>query len=177
MDGNAEYPRYRLEDDDMSEYTIKVKISDETELYNGYDPDGLTLNEGMLDYIKSFSSKCRKADRVLIEFVSSIPLNEDNLRMAFKIMLDNEAEKLKQEKMRNNIKQLWMFGIGCLFILVGILLGSHVGELTAVILSTIGSFSLWEAAAIWIVENPKNRLKQRWVTGLKKTELIIKNTQ
>lgn len=157
----------------MNTYTIKVKVSDESEVYNSYDPDELTLNGDMVDYIKGHSSKCRTADKVVIEFISDTPLNEEKLRRAFKVMLDNETEKLRQEKKRNYIKQLWMFGIGCLFILAGILLSSHVGELTAAILSTIGSFSLWEAAAIWIVQNPMNRLKQRWISSLKRTEFTF----
>ena len=127
----------------------------------------------MLDYIRSFSEKCRNADKVVIELISDASLDEEKIRGAFKIMLEDETEKLRQEKIRNNIKQLWMFGIGCLFILMGLLFGSHVGELTAAILSTIGSFSLWEAAAIWIVENPQSRLKRRWLERLKHTELTF----
>ena len=157
----------------MNTYTIKVKVTNKSEVYNSYDPDGLTLNEDMIDYIRSFSVKCRNADRVIIEFISDTSLDEEELRKAFTIMLDDETEKLRQEKKRNNIRQLWMLGIGCLFIIMGLLLGSYTGELTAAILSSVGSFSLWEAAAIWIVENPKNRLKRRWLEHLKNTELTF----
>ena len=157
----------------MNTYTIKVKVTNKSEVYNSYDPDRLTLNEDMIDYIRSFSVKCRNADRVIIEFISDTSLDEEELRKAFTIMLDDETEKLRQEKKRNNIRQLWMLGIGCLFIIMGLLLGSYTGELTAAILSSVGSFSLWEAAAIWIVENPKNRLKRRWLEHLKNTELTF----
>ena len=157
----------------MNTYTIKVKVTNKSEVYNSYDPDGLTLNEDMIDYIRSFSVKCRNANRVTIEFISDTSLDEEKLRKAFAIMLDDETQKLRQEKKRNNIRQLWMLGIGCLFIIMGLLLGSYTGELTAAILSSVGSFSLWEAAAIWIVENPKNRLKRRWLEHLKNTELTF----
>ena len=63
-----------------------------------------------------------------------------------------------------------MFGIGVLFIGVGLLLADRLPALTGEIISTIGAFSMWEAAGIWIVENPGNRIKQRWIELLLKTE-------
>lgn len=157
----------------MDIYTIKVKVSDEDDVYNKYDPNDLTLNNDMLDYIKGFSADCRKAEKILIDFICDKSLDEDKLQKAFHATVENETKQLHQEKKRNNVKQLWMSGIGSLFILVGILLENNVSELTTAILSTIGSFSLWEAAAIWIIENPANRMKRRWLKNLKKTEVAV----
>ena len=40
------------------------------------------------------------------------------------------------------------------FVLIGVAFSHTMGEVTAAIVSTIGSFAIWEAAAIWIEEMP-----------------------
>lgn len=38
-------------------------------------------------------------------------------------------------------------------------------------LTRIGSFAVWEAANIWIVENPQMRMQRRKLTKLTETEV------
>ena len=69
-----------------------------------------------------------------------------------------------------------MFGIGVLFIAFGLYASDMLPALTGEIISMIGAFSMWEAASIWIVENPENRIKQRWIKLIAQTEITCENT-
>lgn len=69
------------------------------------------------------------------------------------------------------LKQFWMFGIGVLFIAFGLYTSDKLPALIGEIISTIGAFAMWETASIWIVENPENRIKQRWIKLITQTEI------
>ena len=60
-----------------------------------------------------------------------------------------------------------MFAVGVCFIAVSLALESKVGVVWFTVLSTIGAFSMWEAASIWIIQNPRLRLRKRIVGKLK----------
>lgn len=51
--------------------------------------------------------------------------------------------------------------IGVLFIIIGILSGNHMPAIASAIISTIGSFAVWEASAIWIETLPVLRKRER----------------
>ena len=46
-----------------------------------------------------------------------------------------------------------------------------MGGVTAAIVSTIGSFAIWEAAAAWIEEMPQIRVRSRILTLLAEAEI------
>lgn len=108
-----------------------------------------------------------------IRIISDEDIDMDNLKNAFEKYLSVERLQLKKEKKANTVKQLWMFGVGVLFIAVGLYAASVLPALLGEIISTIGAFAMWEAASIWIVENPRNRLKRKWVDSLMQTELTV----
>ena len=61
---------------------------------------------------------------------------------------------------------------------LSLLVQSQVNTLTYTILSTIGAFAMWVAAAIWIVENPKRRVRRHIFDKLKQdvdVEIICNN--
>jgi len=61
-----------------------------------------------------------------------------------------------------------MFGLGVLFITISLALQPVVNVVWFTVLSTIGAFSMWEAASIWIVQNPKLSMRKRIVARLSK---------
>lgn len=157
-----------------NKFEIEIKISDESELYCSLDPKRLTLNDDVIDYIFTRYKEKNEKGRLVIIVISDKPIDMDNLKKTFDKYLNEQSFILKRQKRTNMKKQLWMFGIGVFFIILGLAAGSHISLLTSEIISTIGAFSLWEAASIWIVENPYNRVKQKWIRIISHTELINK---
>ena len=90
-------------------------------------------------------------------------IDKEELQQAFSRWSDSIELSLNREKKDNRIKQAWMFSIGVLFIALSVAIQSSVSMVVYTVLSTIGAFSMWEAAAIWIVENPEIRIKKRLI--------------
>ena len=64
-----------------------------------------------------------------------------------------------------------MFAIGIVFIAIWLLVETYTSILIVEILSIIGSFAIWEASNIWIVEKPSIRLKRHRLRRLMDTEI------
>ena len=69
------------------------------------------------------------------------------------------------------MKQVRMFAIGLAFIAIWLLVKTITNVLIVEILSIIGSFAIWEASNIWIVEKPNIRLKRHRLRRLMDTEV------
>ena len=58
------------------------------------------------------------------------------------------------------------------FVLIGIAFARNMGEVTAAIVSTVGSFSIWEASAVWIEEMPVIAARERILAMLREAEIV-----
>ena len=63
--------------------------------------------------------------------------------------------------------------IGAIFIVIGIAFAPKMNEVAAAIISTIGSFSVWEASAQWIEALPALRKKDRILGMLSGAEFRV----
>lgn len=152
-------------------FEIRLRIHDEAELYSSFDEERSTISDDAVDYIFMRYKEKEFGEKMRIRIISDEDIDMDNLKNAFEKYLSVERLQLKKEKKTNAVKQLWMFGVGVLFIAVGLYAASVLPALLGEIISTIGAFAMWEAASIWIVENPRNRLKRKWIDSLMQTEL------
>ena len=101
-------------------FEIKVKINEESELYEPLNPDK-ELSPDITDYLERQIMDRNIGENVLIHVISKEPLSEENVKTAF---------------------WDWIHGIE--------------------------SSALWEAAAIWIVEGPANRIRKRVLKNMAK---------
>ena len=101
-------------------FEVKIKVDNEAELYNPFDPEEQMINGDIIDYI---------------------------------------FEKIMEKEIRDKLLRLMLSG--------------RVPELLSEIVSTVGAFSLWEAASIWIVENPSIRLRKARLQMLSNTEVFV----
>ena len=160
-------------------FEIAISIQNENELYNSFDDSKMTISSDVIDYIFEKYQNRGLLEKLVIHIISDEPVDKDNLTKAFQNYLDTQRLQLTKQKRRNMVKQLWMFGIGVVFIGFGIYATDKLPTLIGEIISTVGAFSMWEAASIWIVENPGNSLKKHWIDILEKTEIVCevrKNT-
>ena len=157
----------------METYEIKIHINDESELYNSFDESKSTLNESLLSYLQDRYTEKEFGKRAVLVF-SGAEINENHLRAALRRHVEAELDQINRKKKFNFLKQLRLFLIGLVFIAAGIIFGSYLNSIPLEILSIIGSFAVWEAANIWIVENPTVRLQKRLNEKLLEAEIVIK---
>ena len=151
---------------------IAVCVEDERELYDGFDPEGLRLSDSFRSYLEDFAEDKRLGERVRLELTCSARFNPDRFRRACRLHMERLRERNRRERLRKSANALRLLGIGVAFVLIGIAFSHAMGEVTAAIVSTIGSFAIWEASAVWIEEMPAIRTKDRFLALLYDAEIV-----
>lgn len=146
----------------MNKNEIIIKIKNEQDLYIPFNPEK-ELKKEVIDYIGSKIEEMTSGEEIRIHIISEEAVDAEDIRQAFSQWSYNIQLSLNREKWKNRKKQAWMFCIGVVFIALSVALQGKVSMVVYTVLSTIGAFSMWEAAAIWIVENPENRIKKRLI--------------
>lgn len=85
--------------------------------------------------------------------------------------MEHEEEIEEREQQISSMKQVRMFLIGISFIAIWMLAAKITKNILVEVLSIIGSFAMWEASNIWIVEKPYIRLKRHRLRRLMETEI------
>ena len=154
-------------------FEVRVKIDREEDLYCGCDEAGLTLNEDVLAYITKALEGRRRGDKLRLCFVSALDLDERRLEKAIERYMQSVERSVKRLKRSSWLNSLRLLAIGVIFIVLGLVFTDRMGAVAAAIVSTIGSFSVWEAANVWIQQFPAIRARERAVMFLKQSELVI----
>lgn len=144
------------------EQEVVIKITDEKDLYNSFSPEK-EFSEDVVSYIGKRIDRQRNNRGLLVKVLSEKPINEKDFETALQNLIINEKERVARLKQIMFYKQLWMFSVGTFFIAISLFLQSHISVLPYTILSTIGAFAMWEAAAIWIIEKPKLKIRKKLI--------------
>ncbi len=156
-------------------FEIRVKIDREEDLYCGFDEAGLTLSDDVLAYMIKALEGRRAGEKLRLCFVSALDLDEDRLERAIGQYMRSVECSVRRLKRSSWLNSLRLLAIGVIFIVLGLVFTDKMGAVAAAIVSTIGSFSVWEAANVWIQEFPAIRAKERAVSFLKQSELVIED--
>lgn len=155
-------------------YEIKIRIKEESDLYNPLDPDQETLSDDVTSYLEQkFSEQANIHGKPEVHFLSEKTVDEERVRRNFQTYIQREMDLLTKSQRRASVKQARLFLIGLLFIAVWLLIAVNTDNIVAEVLSIIGSFAVWEASDIWIVEAPEMRMKKRILKRLSETEIIF----
>jgi len=149
-------------------YSIALSVENEKELYNALDPQQDLLSGDVKEYLTEKLQSLDKKDDVELCVCAKSPIDEERLKSAIDRWVQEENASLIATRRRNTLQQIWMFGLGVLFITISLALQPVVNVVWFTVLSTIGAFSMWEAASIWIVQNPKLSMRKRIVARLSK---------
>lgn len=160
----------------MNTFDIDIHVDNEAELYNSFDRMGLTLSAEVMDYISARYTEKHFGDTVRLVF-SGASIDIDRMKAALHRYVQEELDKTAKMRSRNRWKQLRLFLIGLIFIGAYFLLDNALPSVPVELLSIVGSFAIWEAANIWIVENPETRLRERFLNRLLQTEVIVEGQQ
>ena len=157
----------------MEAYEIKIKVNSESDLYNPLDETQSTLSNNMVNYLMSKIADVYRQDNIILSIRSETAVDEERVKAAFHNLALEKEKQLNNQKRLNSLQQLRLFIIGLIFITAAILLNESINPILTELISIVGSFSIWEAANIWIVQNPKMRWKKRILHRLTSTKIIV----
>ena len=150
----------------MNTRTIKMKLNKEDDLYHPLDPDGILLSEEVKDYL--FDRLSEKAFREQIELRIRFegPFDQNKAETAIRKWPETELANMRRESKLNILKQIRLIAVGLVFIMASLVLKDKIPIVWDTVLATIGSFSIWEASNIWLIQNPRirnRRIGLRWL--------------
>lgn len=159
---------------------IKLSVPSADDLFNTLDPEASELNSDVKSYILEKMKNNDSDFQYEVHILSEDEIDETRVQESVRSWIDQELHDIKAEQRRNATQQAYLFLVGIMFIAISLALESRVSAVWFTVLSTIGSFSIWEATSIWIVENPKLRIRKRVIGKLlrsTKVRVLPKATQ
>lgn len=155
----------------MGEFMIPIHVREEQDLYSAYDPSGLSFSSDLKEYLSDCVEDRKPGESVCLEIQSDADLDIERLRKTFLLFIEKLSRRNRREMVRSRVKSIRLLGIGVLFIVIGIISANHINSVIAAIISTIGSFSVWEASAQWIEVILALRKRDRILNKLAEAEL------
>ena len=152
-------------------YEIKIKVHEEADLYNDFDPDQVQLKDEVVSYITRKYQEKERTDQYCMHIISDVPVDEERVRRNFRKYVEEEVGIIKRDHKRSSMKQALLFIIGIIFIAIWAAMSSKTGVIILEVLSIIGSFAVWEAANVWIVDKPAMQLQQLRLKKMMETEV------
>ena len=150
---------------------MKVKINNEHELYNSFDQFDETLSEDLVSYINSKEEIASIKEKGVIEIISEKKIDENKFKKAFEKYCDEQLIIINRQQKINRTKQIGMLMVGILFIIFSILLADKINIIILEIISTIGSFSIWESANSWLLQSKAIKFNKLKAIKLKNSEI------
>ena len=150
---------------------MKIKINSENDLYNPFDKFEETLSEDLISYINNKSEVASINQKEDIEIISSEKIDENKFKKSFEKYCNEQLILINRQQMINRTKQLGMLIVGIIFIMFSILLTDKINIIILEIISTIGSFSIWESANSWLLQSKAIKLNKLRALKLKNSEI------
>ncbi len=154
-------------------YEINLRIDEEKDLYSPFDESCRTLSSDVSDYLSGQYAKKDIGDEIILKIKCGGPVDFERVCGAFQELIREQKVKNANQKRLNIVKQAWLFSIGVVFVAAAILLEGILGSVPVELISIVGSFAVWEATDIWIVENPRTKLAKRTLRKLNSTRIVV----
>lgn len=151
---------------------IPICVDDERALYDEFDPGDQRLSDAFKGYLEDFIEDRKPSGGVRLELAGSKDFDLERFRRAYRRYIDRLRQRNRRDRVRKTASALRLLGIGVAFVLIGIAFARNMGEVMAAIVSTVGSFAIWEASAVWIEEMPVIAARKRILTRLGEAEIV-----
>jgi len=156
---------------------IPICVDDERALYDEFDPENQRLSDAFKGYLEDFIEDRKPGEDVRLALTCSNGFDMERFRRAYRMHIDKLRRRNRRNRVRKTASALRLLGIGVAFVLIGIAFSRSMGEVVAAIVSTIGSFSIWEASAVWIEEMPVIVARERILVMLGEAEIVRQESE
>ncbi|SDB50072.1 hypothetical protein [Butyrivibrio sp. INlla16] len=139
-------------------FEIEVKVEQESDLYNHFDSRELMPSDDLIAYISNRLEERPLGEKIALSFTGA-EIDKEKFKRAMDDFRKIQTRKLVKERQRALANSIRLLITGIIFVIAGITLAGVMNEVVAAVVSTIGSFSIWEAANKWLQVLPALRMK------------------
>lgn len=146
----------------MTTREIKLRVQDESDLYDPMDPDRNMLSEDVVSYLtRVFLNKHRRLrEEYVLHIISDTPVDETHIKETVRTEFDRQKNDLRFALKRLMVKLICLSVLGAAILSLWLYLSATTETVGVEILSIMGWVCVWEATSIAILQRPE--LQRMW---------------
>jgi hypothetical protein len=143
---------------------IQLRIKEESDLYNPYDPTNTMIRDGVYHYLKSFCTELEFQNHMndTLRIVTDNPIDEDKFRAALHKAVSDDLKEFDRQLAANKRRVTWEYIVGIGLSILGVSLSIITDKVLLAIISFLGSAAISNAITIQsTVNHDIKQLKKR----------------
>ena len=143
---------------------IQLRIKEESDLYNPYDPTNTMIRDGVYHYLKSFCTELEFQNHMndTLRIVTDNPIDEDKFRAALHKAVNDDLKEFDRQLAANKRRVTWEYIVGIGLSILGVSLSIITDKVLLAIISFLGSAAISNAITIQsTVNHDIKQLKKR----------------
>ena len=143
---------------------IQLRIKDESDLYNPYDPSRTMIHEKVYHYLKSFCTELefQKHMHDTLQIITDNPIDEDKFETALHNAVSEDLNEFDRQLAVNKRRVIWEYLVGIGLSILGLALSIYKDQILLAIISFLGTMAVSNAITIQsTVNHDIRRLKKR----------------
>ena len=146
---------------------IQLRIRNESDLYNPYDPSRTRIHDDVYHYLKSFCSELEYQKHIhdTLQVVTDEPIDEENFQTSLQAAVRGDLNEFDRQIAVNNRRVIWEYIVGFGLSLLGIGLSLVLDQVIMAIIAFVGTTAIRNAVTIQTTINHDiKRVKKRLET-------------
>ena len=142
---------------------IQLRIKNESDLYNPYDPSMTRINDGVYNYMKSFCKdpEFQQNPHNILQIITDGPVDQEKFLKILQNAVKKDRDEFDRQIARNNRRVTWEFITGIVLSVIGVLLTVYLDQVLLAIISLIGTMAIRDGVTILATINEDiRRLKK-----------------
>lgn len=129
---------------------IQLRVKNENDLYNPYDPSQTRINDDIYQYLKSYCSplEASKHTNDTLQIITDSKIDSEKFERVLHNAVNRDLEEFDRQIARNNKRVIWELIVGVLLSALGVMLAIVLDKVLLAIISFFGSMCLKDAVAI-----------------------------
>lgn len=138
---------------------IQLRIKNESDLYNPFDPAQATINDGVYHYLKTFctESEYKRYLHDTLQIISDSPLDAERAKAVIQNAVKKDQDEFDRQFAENRKRAAWLYLIGIILSAAGIVLALLLDQILLELVSFFGSMAIRDAVNIQLKLNPDIR--------------------
>ena len=120
---------------------IQLRVKNENDLYNPYDPSQTRINDDIYQYLKSYCSplEASKHTSDALQIITDSKIDSEKFERVLHNAVNRDLEEFDRQIARNNKRVIWELIVGVLLSALGVMLAIVLDKVLLAIISFFGS--------------------------------------
>ena len=154
---------------------VQLRIHNESELYNHFDPLKSQISADVYNYLKSYCTECQAEKHSLdvIRVITDEPIDENHFKMSVRNAARRDCEEFDSQIARNKTLAFWEYVMGIILSIAGVALSLILDQVLLAVISLFGSMAINDAVSISAKSNPDIRRQKKLLDPLFRFDLEV----